>query len=72
VTDLGKVVTEVGFLLNESDQSILDLQEDCGTRFDLFAKSAVGRDRKLLTTKMNKPMFCDVASSNLRLGRIGV
>lgn len=42
MTDLGQIVAQVGFLLDEGDQSILDLQEDGGAGLDLLAEGTVG------------------------------
>lgn len=48
--DLTQIVAEVGLLLDQGDQAILDLEENGSTWFDVFRESAVGDDLQLLAT----------------------
>lgn len=55
-TDLGEIVAEIGLLLDQSDQAVLDLQENRGTRLDLLGEGAVSRDGELLAAALNQPV----------------
>ena len=42
--DIADLVAEVGFLLDQGDQAVFDLQEDFGAGFDVFGEGAGGDD----------------------------
>lgn len=71
-TDLGEIVTEIGFLLDQGDQTVLNLEEDCGAGLDLLGEGAIGRNGELLATTPSQLMCTAMDSSHIRPGRVGI
>lgn len=72
LTDLGEIVAEIGLLLDQSDQTVLDLQENRGTWLDLLGEGAVSGDGELLAAALNQPVSTTATLWDIRSGWVGI
>lgn len=71
-TDLGKVVAEIGFLLDQSDQTVLDLQKNGGASLDVLGQGAVSGDGELFTPTRREYSAVKYLWSFMTYGRGGL